>query len=131
MRMASRDDVRRIALSLPATVEDPDRFAFAVLGKSKPKDFVWVWLERIEPKKARVPNAKVVAVRVADAGEKAALLASSSRTFFTEDHYNGYSAVLVRLAAIRRDELEELLADAWRCTAPKALVKKFDEERDA
>jgi hypothetical protein len=129
--MATRDDVRRIALSLPETVEDDGRFAFAVRGKAKPKGFVWVWLERIEPKKARVPNPKVVAVRVADAGEKAALLASNSRKFFTEDHYNGYPAVLVRLAAIRRDELEELLTDAWRCMAPRELVKKFDEEQDA
>ena len=56
--MADQDDVRRIALSLPDTVEDDDRFAFSVLGsgKGKPNGFAWVWLERIHPKKARLPK---------------------------------------------------------------------------
>jgi hypothetical protein len=32
--------------------------------------------------------------------------------------------VLVRLPAIEEDELRELLTDAWRCQAPKALVRE-------
>jgi hypothetical protein len=126
--VATRDDVRRIALALPDTVEAEDRFAFSVRNKGKDKGFVWVWLERTDPKQARVPNPKVIAVRVADEGEKRALLAANARKFFTEDHYNGYPAVLVRLAAIRPRELEELITDAWRAMAPKALVKEFDQE---
>jgi hypothetical protein len=47
--------------------------------------------------------------------------------FFTEPHYNGYPAILVRLAAIDPDELEELIVDAWRCMAPKATVAAYDE----
>jgi hypothetical protein len=125
--VATRDDVRRIALALPDTVEAEDRFAFSVRNKGKDKGFVWVWLERTDPKKARVPNPKIIAVRVADEGEKQALLAANTKKFFTEDHYNGYPAVLVRLAAIRPRELEELI-DAWRAMAPKALVKEFDQE---
>ena len=54
--MATQSDVRRIALALPATAESPERFAFSVQHKGKPKGFVWVWLERIHPKKARVPQ---------------------------------------------------------------------------
>lgn len=126
--MATPDDVRRIALALPDTVEAEDRFAFSVRNKGKEKGFVWVWLERLDPKKARVPNPKVVAVRVADEGDKQALLATNAKKFFTEDHYNGYPAVLVRLAAIRTSELEELITDAWRAMAPKALVQEFDQE---
>jgi hypothetical protein len=125
--MASQDDVRRIALSLPETVESKDRFAFSVLNRGKEKGIVWVWLERLEPKKARVPNPAVVAIRVADEAEKQTLLAVDEKKFFTEDHYNGYPAILVRLAAIKADELEELITDAWRCMAPRALVKDFDE----
>ena len=49
--MATQADVRRIALSLPETEEAPDRFAFSVRNKKKLKGFVWVWIERIEPKK--------------------------------------------------------------------------------
>jgi hypothetical protein len=68
----------------------------------------------------------VLAVRVANVGEKEALIASDPEKFFTEPHYNGYPAVLVRLAAAGVKELRELLTDAWRIQAPKALVKAFD-----
>jgi hypothetical protein len=34
--------------------------------------------------------------------------------------------VLVRLAEVEVDELEELLTDAWRCQAPRALMKELD-----
>ena len=57
--MATRDDVRRIALSLPETSEAEARFAFSVLNKGKQKGFVWVWMERVHPKKPRVPNPDV------------------------------------------------------------------------
>ena len=63
--MASQADVRRIALSLPETEEAPDRFAFSVRNKGKRKGFVWVWMERVTPKKPRVPQPAVIAVRVA------------------------------------------------------------------
>ena len=124
--MATRDDVRRIALSLPETVEGDDRFAFSVANKGKEKGIAWVWMERIHPKKARVPNPDVLAIRVADLSEKEMLLASDDGSkFFTEPHYNGYPAILVRLDAIDVDELEELITDAWCCQAPKALVEEF------
>jgi len=120
--MATQEDVRRIAFSLPETEEDPGRFAFSVRTKGKPKGFAWVWLERIHPRKARIPNPDVLAVRVADLDEKAALLAMDPEKFFTEPHYNGYPAILIRLAAIETPLLEELITSAWRCTAPKALL---------
>jgi len=43
--------------------------------------------------------------------------------FFTEPHYNGFPAVLVRLAAVNVSDLRELLGAAWRCQAPAVLVK--------
>jgi hypothetical protein len=57
------DDVRRIALSLPQTVEGTDRFAFSVLNRGRQKGFAWVWMERVEARKPRVPNDGVLAVR--------------------------------------------------------------------
>jgi hypothetical protein len=123
---AAEADVRRIALSLPETSEEPDRFAFSVNNKGKRKGIVWVWLERVHPKKPRVPKPGVVAIRVAGEAMKQALLASDTKKFFTEPHYNGYPAILVRLSAIKKDELEELITQAWRCQAPKALVKQLD-----
>jgi len=62
--MATQADVRRIALSLPDTVEAPSHFAFSVRNKGKLKGFVWVWMERVTPKKARVPQPSVIAVRL-------------------------------------------------------------------
>jgi hypothetical protein len=122
--MADQDDVRRIALSLPEVVEGEDGFAFSVLNKGKAKGLAWVWMERVEPKKPRVPRPDVLAVRVAGQGAKEELLAAGEDRFFTEPHYNGFPAVLVRLPAIEEDELRELLTDAWRCQAPKALVEE-------
>jgi hypothetical protein len=122
--MADQDDVRRIALSLPGTVEGEDRFAFSVLNGGKNKGFAWVWMERVAPKGPRVPRPDVLAVRVAGPGDKEELLAAGEGRFFTEPHYNGFPAVLVRLPAIEEDELRELLTDAWRCQAPKALVRE-------
>ena len=127
--MANQSDVRRIALSLPETSEGDDNFAFSVLNKGKQKGFAWVWQERVVPKKPRVPNPGVLAVRVANAEEKEMLLASDEEKFFTEPHYNGFPAVLVRLAAVEVEELEELLTDGGRTQAPRALVKELDERR--
>ena len=123
--MADQDDIRRIALALPDTSEAEDRFAFSVANKGKAKGFVWAWNERVETKKPRVPRSDVVAIRVVDRLEKEALLASDRETFFTEPHYNGFPAVLVRLPRIGLVALEELIIDAWRSQAPRALVEAF------
>jgi hypothetical protein len=121
--MATQADVRRIALSLPETEEGKDRFGFSVLNKGKSKGFAWVWMERIDPKKPRVANPGVIAVRVANNAQKDLIIASDSKKFFTEPHYNGFPGVLVRLKAVTVPDLKVLLAEAWRCQAPAALVK--------
>jgi hypothetical protein len=123
LAMATQADVRRIALSFPETEESRERFAFSVRTKDKPKGFAWVWMERVEPKKPRVPNPAVLAVRVANLAEKDLLISTEPAKFFTEPHYNGYPAVLVRLSAVTAKELRELLADAWRCLAPRELTR--------
>src|SRR6266536_1993398 len=113
--MADQSDVRRIALSLPETSEVEGRFAFSVRNRDKQKGFVWAWNERVVPKKPRVPRSDVLAVRVADLDVKDLLLAADTEKFFTEPHYNGFPAVLVRLPAIDVDELAALITEAWRC----------------
>ena len=125
--MSSQDDVRRIALSLPSTSESADRFAFSVRNGAKEKGFAWVWLERPESKKPRVPRPDVLAVRVANREEKEVLLASDEQKFFTEPHYNNFPAVLVRLPEVDVDELVELITDAWRSQAPRKVVDAFDQ----
>src|SRR5262245_46468407 len=103
--MASSSDVRRIALSLPGAEKKPERFAFAVRNKGKLKEFAWVWMERVDPKKPRVPNPGVLAVRVASLADRERLIADNPAAFFTEPHYAGFPAVLVRLDAIGAGEL--------------------------
>lgn len=117
--MANQADVRRIALSLPGTEEAPDRFAFSVRNKGKLKGFVWVWMERVAPKQPRVPQPSVIAVRVANLYDKDFLLGADPAKFFTEPHYDGFPAVLVRLPAVTARELKPLITEAWRCQAPK------------
>jgi len=119
--VASQADVRRIALSLPETEEGDGHFAFSVPNKGKSKGFAWVWMERLQPKKPRVANPAVLAVRVANLGQKEALIAAEPKKFFTEPHYNGFPAVLVRLAEVNVRELRMLLEDAWRSQAPTEL----------
>jgi hypothetical protein len=107
-----------LALALPEAVEDTDSGAFRVDGKL----FAWPWLERLHPGRPRVANSEVIAVRVADEGEKHALIGLDPEVFFTEAHYEGYPAVLVRLPVIPLHLLEKVLADAWRTRAPRRLL---------
>lgn len=113
-------DVRRIVRSLPGAVASGDGFAFSVRRGDKDKGFAWVWRERVDPRKPRVPNPKVLAVRVADLTEKDSLIGLDRAKFFTEPHYAGFPAVLVRLPAVGAGELEALVTSAWRCVAPRA-----------
>jgi len=121
--VATRNDVREIALSLSEVQEDVPGFAFSVPAGRKRKGFAWVWLERVHPKQSRVPNPEVLAVRGANLDAKEVLLMADPVAFFDEPHYSGYPAVLVRLAKIRKANLRLLLTDAWATLAPKALVE--------
>jgi len=116
--VADHEDVRRLALALPEAVENEDGLGYRVRGKQ----FAWVWHERVVQGKPRVPRPDVLAVRVSGQAGKELLLASDPGKFFTEPHYNGFPAVLVRLAAVDAEELRELLTDAWRCQAPRDLL---------
>ena len=110
--MASESDVREIALSLPETEERP---SYGTPG-FRVKDRLF----------ARIREPGVLVLRVADEGEKDFLLRAEPDKFFTTPHYDGYPSVLVRLGAVDRDELRELLTDAWRVRAPKRLADAFE-----
>ncbi len=127
--MATQDDVRRIASALPGAIEGQERFGFSVEVKGKHKGFLWSWAERVHPKKARVINDSVIAVMVPSLMVKEMFLTTHPEYCFTEDHYNGYPAILVRLADIAPEELKPLIEEAWRCKAPKELLKQLTEEQ--
>ena len=113
--MATEEDVRRIALSLPETTEKP---WYGSPGfRVKDKGFLRI---RSEAEGGLV-------VFVADLGEKEALLASDPAKFFTTPHYDGYATVLVHLDAVDEDELTELIVESWRLKAPKRVLAAYDE----
>ena len=69
----------------------------------------------------------LLVIRTANDDDKKALVEGDG-PFFSIPHFDGYNAVLVqlsRLGEISRDELAEVITDAWCACAPKTLVKKF------
>ena len=114
--MATQQDVRLIALALDGVTESDGDFRFFASGRQ----FIWLWQERVDPKKARVPNPGVIAVRVASDIDKQVLLALDRAVFFTEPHYDGYNAVLIRLPKIRVPMLKDVIAQGWTAVSTKA-----------
>jgi hypothetical protein len=114
--VATEDDVRRIALSLPETIEKP---WYGSPGfRVKNKGFLRI---RSEAEGGLV-------VFVADLDEKEALLASDPAVFFTTPHYDGHPTVLVHLDAIEVDELFELIVESWRRRAPKRVLQTYEDQ---
>jgi hypothetical protein len=122
-------DLDELALSLPqATKElsDDRRPCYRVHGKM----FI---LHR-----SRRPDAvdsdsgermdDVLMFRVADLDVKDLLLADERGLFFTTPHFNGYPAVLMRIPSLRKmrkDELRDLVAEAWLTRAQKRVAKAW------
>ena len=70
----------------------------------------------------------VLMFRVADLDVKELLLADDRGVFFTTPHFDGYAAVLVRipqLALVDRDELRDLVVEAWLTRAQKRVAKAW------
>lgn len=124
--MVTHDDIRQICSQLPGSVEGNQRFGFEVPVKGKLKGYAWSWAERVDPKKARVINDSVLAIRTPGLTAKEVILASDQVKFFTEPHYNGYPAVLVRLSEVDKEEIENLLIEGWKSIAPKELLADFE-----
>lgn len=56
--------------------------------------------------------------------DKQALLAGGDPAFYTTPHYDGHNYILVNLDLVDRDELFELLTDAWHIAAPAKLRRQ-------
>ena len=54
--------------------------------------------------------------------EQLALVAERPETFEVQFTSGAFGWVVVRLAGVERDELAELVFEAWRLTAPAALI---------
>lgn len=115
---ATLADVCRLSTALPNVEGAPDPLGYGVRRGARVRGFVWSWKERRTPGSPRVPNPDVIAVRVANVAQRDLMIAAEPARFFTEPHYDGFPAVLVRLAAVSVADLEVLLAEGWRCQSP-------------
>jgi hypothetical protein len=64
--------------------------------------------------------ADVIVLWVESEAEKEALVQDPNSPFFTTPHFNGHLSVLVRgsrIGDLTRDELAEVIQDAWLCRA--------------
>ena len=118
--MVDHEILRRLVLALPegADASGEGRLSYTVAGKG----LAWTWNERAHPKKPRIPRPGVLAVRCSFERREMLLDAAPDR-FFIDDHYRSYPGVLVRLDAVDEDEMRGMLDEAWKLTAPKALLK--------
>jgi hypothetical protein len=127
--VATIADLDELALALPAATKelsDDGRPAYKVHGKL----FV---LHRSRRPDAVDPETgermdDVLMLRVADLWAKELLLSDERGVFFTTPHFDGYPAVLVRtpdLERIDRDELEDLVVEAWLTRAQKRVAKAW------
>jgi hypothetical protein len=127
--VASWDDVRRIALSLPETSERTSRGNCQ--WRVKDKLFVWERPLRrsdLEALGDAAPDGPILGARVEHLIAKEAIIADDPRVFFTTPHFDGYPAVLAQLERIGVDELNELVIEAWLCRAPAKLARAYADE---
>lgn len=124
--MATWDDVRRLVATMPGTDEHPS-YGGLPSWRVSGRGFVWERplgaSERAALGDAALPaDVPLLGVRVADEGEKQALLHGDPRVFLTTPHFDGHPVVLVRLDRVADGVLAELVEDAWCSRAPRRLL---------
>ena len=122
--MPTFDDVRRLAAGLPEVAEAPSYHGMPAL-KVQGKPFCRFWSER-EHDRDGVRGSEVIVV-FCDEDEKELLLESSAGEVFTTPHYDGYAALLIRLADVDLATLSDLLEDSYRSRAPRSLLKGLED----
>jgi len=129
--MATWRDVRRLALALPGSSETASRDHAAWIVNDK--FFVWERPLRksdLEALGTRAPKGPILGVRTSGREMKEVLLASDPGVYFTTPHFDGYTAVLVRLDKIAVKDLKDVILEAWLARAPKKIIDAFlDKDR--
>lgn len=118
--------VEGFALTLPETTSSPSYNDSPALRVNK-KMLGRLRVEMAEEYDEVVGSSygEILMLKVADLGEKEALLSGEPRIFFTVSHYDGYAAVLVRLALIDENEMRESIIGSWMSLAPKRALKAY------
>ena len=128
-------DLDELALGLPQAtkeVSEDGRPSYLVHGKR-------FCLQRSRRPDAIDPETgerldDVLMFRVEDLDVKELILADERSIYFTTPHFNGYPAVLVRipdLAKLDREELFDLVAEAWLTRAQKRVAEAWLAEQQS
>jgi hypothetical protein len=132
--MTTMADLDELALSMPQVtkeVSEDSRPAYYVHGKM----FCFHRGRRpdaVDPETGE-RLGDVLMFRVADEGVKQLMVLDERGVFFTTPHFDGYPAVLLRipdLAQIDREELHDLVAEAWLTRAQKRVAKAWLAEHE-
>lgn len=127
-------DLDKLALALPEVEKgmDDGRVSYHVGGK------YFCFHRRPRPDAVDTESGErlvdVLVFRVADQDMKDFVLADDRGVWFTTPHWNGYPAVLTRIASLKqidRDELEERLVEAWLTRAKKRVASAWLAEHQA
>jgi len=127
-------DLDELALAMPEaekSVGDDGRPSYAVRGK------FFCFHRRPRPDAVDPATGErlddVLVFRVEGLDVKDLMLADDRGLFFTTPHWNGYPAVLMRipeLARIDRDELREIVVEAWFTRAPTRVARAWLAENE-
>lgn len=109
------DEVRRMVLAWPG-VEDGTSYGAPSL-KIKGKFFT-----RLKE------DGDSLVIKDVDPDERDMLIEASPDIFYITDHYKGWPMVLMRLSKAHPDQVKALLLRSWKATAPKRLVKEFEQK---
>jgi len=133
--MATMVDLNELALSLPETaceLSDDGRPAYTVHGKA----FVFHRSQRRDAVDATTGERldDVIMFRVGDLDEKQIRLSDDRGIYFTTPHFDNYPAVLVRipdLTRLDREELYDLVVEAWLTRVQKRVAKAWLAEHES
>jgi hypothetical protein len=109
-----KDTVRKIALDLPETVEQETWGTPTFRVRTK----IFAMFAE-EQREAWVKSTH---------DEQRALTQMNPEVFFVPPYVGPSGWVGVRFRTVDRDEMRELITEAWRLTAPKRVVDAFDGE---
>ena len=130
-RKATVDDIHATALAMPhVTVARDGALPVYQVGS---KSFVFFRTPRadaVDPETGERYD-DVIVFWVASEGDKLALVQDETSPFFTTPHFDGHPSVLLRASRVdevSRDEIVELVQDAWLAQASRRRAETWLRE---
>jgi hypothetical protein len=128
-RRATVDDLRELAGSMPGVTVEHGPKGNDIYQVSR-RSFVFFRTPRpdaLDPETGK-KYEDVVMFWVESEIEKEALVADAGSPFFTTPHFDGHPSVLLRTSRIgelTREELAEVVYDAWLARASKTAARRW------